>query len=80
VGYSILYWVCCSGVEAEGCGVVVKGSAPITEEAIATPPSAETKASIDFSCELAIGLSFLSSNLGGRCALYCCFEFIKFAL
>jgi hypothetical protein len=29
---------------------------------------------------LAIGLSFLSSNLGGRCALYCCFEFIKFAL
>ncbi|KAF9668011.1 hypothetical protein SADUNF_Sadunf15G0082400 [Salix dunnii] len=42
-----------SGVESEGCGVVVKGSAPITEEAIATPPSTETKASIDFSCELA---------------------------
>ncbi|KAJ6676503.1 RIPENING REGULATED PROTEIN DDTFR10-LIKE [Salix viminalis] len=33
-----------SGVESEGCGVVVKGSAPITEEAIATPPSTETKA------------------------------------
>ncbi|KAJ6375390.1 hypothetical protein OIU77_000382 [Salix suchowensis] len=26
-----------SGVEAEGCGVVIEGSAPITSEAIATP-------------------------------------------
>ncbi|KAG5230309.1 hypothetical protein OIU77_007530 [Salix suchowensis] len=36
-----------SGVESEGCGVVVKGAAPITEEAIATPPSTETKAAED---------------------------------
>uniref|UniRef100_A0A2K1YBF5 Translation elongation factor EF1B beta/delta subunit guanine nucleotide exchange domain-containing protein n=2 Tax=Populus trichocarpa TaxID=3694 RepID=A0A2K1YBF5_POPTR len=36
-----------SGVEAEGCGVVVEGSAPITKEAIATPPSADTKAAAD---------------------------------
>ncbi|CAK7336688.1 unnamed protein product [Dovyalis caffra] len=34
-----------SGVDAEGCGVIVEGSAPVTEEAIATPPSADTKAS-----------------------------------
>lgn len=32
-----------SGVSAEGCGVVIEGSAPITE-AVATPPSDETKA------------------------------------
>ncbi|KAJ6764206.1 hypothetical protein OIU74_023146 [Salix koriyanagi] len=36
-----------SGVEAEGCGVVIEGSAPITKEAIATPPSADTKAAAD---------------------------------
>ncbi|KAK3417390.1 hypothetical protein EUGRSUZ_H03140 [Eucalyptus grandis] len=33
-----------SGVSAEGCGVVVEGFAPITEEAIATPPVSDTKA------------------------------------
>ncbi|KAF8408413.1 hypothetical protein HHK36_007565 [Tetracentron sinense] len=32
-----------SGVSGEGCGVTVEGSAPITEEAIATPPIADTK-------------------------------------
>ncbi|KAF9671692.1 hypothetical protein SADUNF_Sadunf12G0074000 [Salix dunnii] len=42
-----------SGVEAEGCGVVIEGSAPITKEAIATPPSADTKASFYFSRDLA---------------------------
>ncbi|KAJ6748424.1 hypothetical protein OIU79_029522 [Salix purpurea] len=36
-----------SGVEAEECGVVIEGSAPITKEAIATPPSADTKAAAD---------------------------------
>ncbi|KAG6754186.1 hypothetical protein POTOM_042197 [Populus tomentosa] len=41
-----------SGVEAEGCGVVVEGSAPIIKEAIATPPSADTKARFYFSCDL----------------------------
>ncbi|XP_059441439.1 elongation factor 1-delta-like isoform X1 [Corylus avellana] len=33
-----------SGVSEEGCGVTVEGSAPITEEAIATPPIGDTKA------------------------------------
>jgi elongation factor 1-beta len=33
-----------SGVSGEGCGVTVEGSAPITEEAIATPPIGDTKA------------------------------------
>ncbi len=33
-----------SGVSGEGSGVTVEGSAPITEEAIATPPTADTKA------------------------------------
>ncbi|KAL2459604.1 Elongation factor 1-delta 2 [Forsythia ovata] len=34
-----------SGVSGEGSGVIVEGSAPIPEEAIATPPAADTKAS-----------------------------------
>ncbi|KAK2988732.1 hypothetical protein RJ640_020997, partial [Escallonia rubra] len=34
-----------SGVSAEGCGVTIEGSACIVEEAIATPPAADTKAS-----------------------------------
>ncbi|KAH7549733.1 hypothetical protein JRO89_XS13G0074000 [Xanthoceras sorbifolium] len=34
-----------SGVSAEGSGVVVEGSAPITEEAVATPPVGDSKAS-----------------------------------
>jgi len=33
-----------SGVSGDGCGVIVEGSAPITEEAIATPPIGDTKA------------------------------------
>ncbi|KAI3442053.1 uncharacterized protein J3R85_001638 [Psidium guajava] len=33
-----------SGVSAEGCGVTVAGFAPITEEAVATPPVGDTKA------------------------------------
>nr|XP_028952763.1 elongation factor 1-delta-like [Malus domestica] len=33
------------GVTGEGCGVTIEGSAPITGEAIATPPVADTKAS-----------------------------------
>ncbi|KAL2539626.1 Elongation factor 1-delta 2 [Abeliophyllum distichum] len=33
------------GVSGEGSGVIVEGSAPIPEEAIATPPAADTKAS-----------------------------------
>nr|GEX06302.1 elongation factor 1-delta 1-like [Tanacetum cinerariifolium] len=36
-----------SGVSAEGSGVVVEGSASFPEEAIATPPAAETKAADD---------------------------------
>jgi hypothetical protein len=32
-----------SGVSAEGSGVIVEGSAPITEEAVATPPAADSK-------------------------------------
>jgi elongation factor 1-beta len=36
-----------SGVSAEGSGVVVEGSASFPEEAIATPPAAETKAAAD---------------------------------
>ncbi|CAK9141077.1 unnamed protein product [Ilex paraguariensis] len=34
-----------SGVSAEGCGVTVEGSAPITEEAVSTPPVVDTKSS-----------------------------------
>lgn len=34
-----------SGVSGEGAGVTVEGCAPITEEAVATPPAADTKAS-----------------------------------
>ncbi|XP_059286859.1 elongation factor 1-delta 1-like isoform X2 [Lycium ferocissimum] len=34
-----------SGVSGEGVGVTVEGSAPITEEAVATPPAADAKAS-----------------------------------
>ncbi|CAA3027711.1 elongation factor 1-delta-like [Olea europaea subsp. europaea] len=34
-----------SGVSAEGSGVIVEGSAPAPEEAIATPPAVDTKAS-----------------------------------
>ncbi|XP_021806129.1 elongation factor 1-delta 2, partial [Prunus avium] len=34
-----------SGVSGQGSGVIVEGSAPITEEAVATPPVADTKAS-----------------------------------
>jgi elongation factor 1-beta len=33
-----------AGVAGEGCGVIVEGSAPITEEAVATPPVSDTKA------------------------------------
>ncbi|KAM0060078.1 putative translation elongation factor EF1B/ribosomal protein S6 [Helianthus debilis subsp. tardiflorus] len=36
-----------SGVSAEGSGVTVEGSATFSEEAIATPPVAETKAAAD---------------------------------
>ena len=52
-----------SGVSGEGCGVNVEGSAPITEEAIATPPVDDTKASIFY---LILGVYmhiFLSSLL-----------------
>ena len=35
--------VFCSGVTAEGSGVVVEGSAPVAEEAVATPPAADSK-------------------------------------
>lgn len=35
-----------SGVAGEGCGVVVEGFAPITEEAVATPPAGDSKVSI----------------------------------
>lgn len=38
-----------SGVAGEGCGVIVEGSAPITEEAVATPPVSDTKASTSLS-------------------------------
>ncbi|KAF7123098.1 hypothetical protein RHSIM_Rhsim12G0173700 [Rhododendron simsii] len=34
-----------SGVSGEGCGVTIEGSAPVIEEAVATPPAADTKAS-----------------------------------
>ncbi|KAK7832519.1 elongation factor 1-delta [Quercus suber] len=34
-----------SGVSEEGCGVIIEGAAPIEEEAIATPPVGDTKAS-----------------------------------
>ncbi|XP_059657369.1 elongation factor 1-delta [Cornus florida] len=34
-----------SGVSGEGCSVTVEGSAPITEEAVATPAAVDTKAS-----------------------------------
>ncbi|CAL9019646.1 unnamed protein product [Prunus brigantina] len=34
-----------SGISGQGSGVIVEGSAPITEEAVATPPVADTKAS-----------------------------------
>ncbi|KAK9278563.1 hypothetical protein L1049_028135 [Liquidambar formosana] len=33
-----------SGVSGEGCGVIVEGSAPVCEEAVATPPIDDTKA------------------------------------
>ncbi|KAL5543933.1 hypothetical protein UlMin_007717 [Ulmus minor] len=34
-----------SGVAGEGCGVIVEGFAPITKEAVATPPAGDSKAS-----------------------------------
>nr|XP_011468809.1 PREDICTED: elongation factor 1-delta 1-like isoform X1 [Fragaria vesca subsp. vesca] len=34
-----------SGVSEEGCGVTIEGCAPITGEAVATPPAADSKAS-----------------------------------
>ncbi|XP_024191150.1 elongation factor 1-delta 1 [Rosa chinensis] len=34
-----------SGVSGEGCGVKIEGSAPITAEAVATPPACDSKAS-----------------------------------
>lgn len=34
----------CSGDSAEGSGVIVEGSASVSEEAIATPPVADAKA------------------------------------
>lgn len=34
-----------TGVSGEGCGVSIEGSAPITKEAVATPPNIDTKAS-----------------------------------
>ncbi|XP_058194638.1 elongation factor 1-delta-like isoform X2 [Rhododendron vialii] len=34
-----------SGVSGEGCGVTIEGSAPVIDEAVATPPAADTKAS-----------------------------------
>ena len=33
-----------SGVSADGCGVIVEGSAPITGDAVATPPVGDSKA------------------------------------
>ncbi|XAR67905.1 hypothetical protein NMG60_11002843 [Bertholletia excelsa] len=33
-----------SGVSEEGCGVIIEGSAPVIEEAVATPPAGDTKA------------------------------------
>lgn len=39
---------CCSGVSGEGCGVTIEGSAPITGEAVATPPAGDSKASPSF--------------------------------
>ncbi|GAV56548.1 EF1_GNE domain-containing protein [Cephalotus follicularis] len=36
-----------SGVSAEGCGVTIEGFVPVEEEAIATPPVADTKAAAD---------------------------------
>ncbi|XP_059633651.1 elongation factor 1-delta-like [Cornus florida] len=35
-----------SGVCGEGCGVTVEGSAPVTENAVATPATVDTKASV----------------------------------
>ncbi|XP_056850496.1 elongation factor 1-delta 1 isoform X2 [Raphanus sativus] len=32
-----------SGVSAEGSSVIVEGSAPVAEEAVATPPAADSK-------------------------------------
>ncbi|KAL6129794.1 hypothetical protein ACLB2K_073143 [Fragaria x ananassa] len=37
-----------SGVSGEGCGVTIEGCAPITGEAVATPPVGDSKASIQF--------------------------------
>ncbi|XP_019056899.1 PREDICTED: elongation factor 1-delta 1 isoform X2 [Tarenaya hassleriana] len=36
-----------SGVTAEGSGITVEGFAPITEEAVATPPAEDSKAAAD---------------------------------
>lgn len=47
-----------SGVAGEGCGVIVEGLAPITEEAVATPPVADTKAITPFPCPLANSYAF----------------------
>lgn len=38
----------CSGVSAEGSGVIVEGSAPVSEEAVATPPAADSKVCSDW--------------------------------
>lgn len=43
--HEFYYVLLFSGVAGEGAGVVVEGSAPITEEAVATPPAGDSKAS-----------------------------------
>lgn len=50
--------MCCfRGVSADGCGVIVEGSAPITGDAVATPPVGDSKVSnvFPFSYALRIG-------------------------
>ena len=53
----------CSGVSGEGSGVTVEGCAPITEEAIATPPVGDTKASTLYHIYGVYMHIFLSSQL-----------------
>ncbi|KAG6649942.1 hypothetical protein CIPAW_06G009100 [Carya illinoinensis] len=43
-----------SGFSGEGCGVTIEGSAPITGEAIATPPETEDEKKVAEECAAAI--------------------------
>ncbi|KAE9451881.1 hypothetical protein C3L33_16218, partial [Rhododendron williamsianum] len=55
-----------SGVSAEGCGVTIEGCAPVFEEAVATPPAADSKASFASLPVATLFLALLFFLLSGK--------------